>query len=541
MADNRFKNFPTDNRFPTVGRDVRFEDFPIDKRFLDGADTRFQGDEYGGEAGPPAVAPSISGLPTISGTAGAGNTLTITRAPVTGTPTPTPTGQMFRDGAPIPGATGGTYLQTVADEGANLTFTQTETNTAGVATATSLPFAVPDPSVQRAAVVVLLGQSNNAPRGTSISGAVSPDVLMPVGGNSITYWPYNAGNALWTADWTPVASAVTHTEGALESPTSGVAIKVLGSPYAKVYAASCAIGARTLDVLRGAGTDVGPVANLYATIHRLCDFARAAGYQPEVMFSVHHGESDAFSSTGEQGYYDRGIAYYGVARGFAADAMGDPDYDAPIVFHMPTAYGSFGSAVNMRLVAEAIRRLAADIPNAILAGGSYQFPTEADRVHQTPVGMRLRGEHAGALLRLFADTGTRWQALQMVSASRVGTTVTVTFNRNIQRDTGVNYGTNLNTGTALAGMEFDDGGTLRQITNISISGNVATLTLATTPVSGTQHVMIASQAITGTLTAGSQNLPGSQIRSTAPGYVSTYDPGVTLQDFAIPQRIACTF
>jgi hypothetical protein len=59
-VDNRFKDFPIDARFPSVGRDVRFEDFPTDKRFLDGIDTRFEGPAYGG-LGLPGHVVTLSG------------------------------------------------------------------------------------------------------------------------------------------------------------------------------------------------------------------------------------------------------------------------------------------------------------------------------------------------------------------------------------------------------------------------------------------------------------------------------------------------
>lgn len=51
MADNRFKDFPIDYRFPSPGEDVRFANFPIDARFPEPwVDTRFQGDFYGGSS-----------------------------------------------------------------------------------------------------------------------------------------------------------------------------------------------------------------------------------------------------------------------------------------------------------------------------------------------------------------------------------------------------------------------------------------------------------------------------------------------------------
>lgn len=87
--------------------------------------------------------PVISGVPTISGTAKVGETLTATAASVTGTPTPTNTFQWQRsdDGstgwANISGATSTTYTAVSADEGKFLRVVQTSTNEAGSDTANS--------------------------------------------------------------------------------------------------------------------------------------------------------------------------------------------------------------------------------------------------------------------------------------------------------------------------------------------------------------------------------------------------------------------
>ena len=83
------------------------------------------------------TAPSISGVPTISGTTTEGQTLTATAASVTGTPTPTRTWQWKRGGVNISGATNSTYTLQAADVGSTITVEQTETNVAGNDSATS--------------------------------------------------------------------------------------------------------------------------------------------------------------------------------------------------------------------------------------------------------------------------------------------------------------------------------------------------------------------------------------------------------------------
>jgi hypothetical protein len=77
------------------------------------------------------VSPSISGVPTISGTAEVGQTLTASAAGVTGYPVPSRTWQWLRDGSNISGATSSTYTLVSADGGTDVSVRQTETNALG--------------------------------------------------------------------------------------------------------------------------------------------------------------------------------------------------------------------------------------------------------------------------------------------------------------------------------------------------------------------------------------------------------------------------
>lgn len=85
------------------------------------------------------AAPSISGVPTISGTPEVGNILTSTPATASGNPAPVRTHMWTRDNAPISGAAGATYSQVPADVGTLLRKVQIETNALGSASATSAP------------------------------------------------------------------------------------------------------------------------------------------------------------------------------------------------------------------------------------------------------------------------------------------------------------------------------------------------------------------------------------------------------------------
>jgi hypothetical protein len=384
----------------------------------------------------------------------------------------------------------------------------------------------------KAAVCIAVGQSNNTPRGAPISGIVSPNAFMPAGGNSMMYFPYNSFNAEASCHWNDVATAVVNQEGVNESVCSGLALGLLGGVYERVYVCSVAKGSSSLKYLH-TGAMMG---NLWAVVNGLCDAARAAGYQPEVVFNAHQGESDSYLYGTEAEYYADGFDYYRQIKMIAALAMDKPDYEAPIAFHMPLAYGSFGSAENMRNVAGGIRRLAKELPNGILAGGSFQFPTEGDRVHQSNVGQRQRGEYGGYLLNQFCQHGRREQSPSIVDAKLAGAVVTVLFSREVVNDATLTYGAALNAANALYGVEFLDDAAYIKINSITFQGRVATVTLNAVPAGAVKTLQIASQTLVGG--GNGDNLQaGTTLRAPGAGVPSIHTPSRVYYDLCTPQRI----
>lgn len=86
-------------------------------------------------------APFNTVLPTITGTAQVGQTLTRTTGTWTGSPTPTYTTQWTANNVAIVGATGATYVPIVGQIGQVIRVVVTGTNTSGSSSATSLPTA----------------------------------------------------------------------------------------------------------------------------------------------------------------------------------------------------------------------------------------------------------------------------------------------------------------------------------------------------------------------------------------------------------------
>jgi hypothetical protein len=90
-----------------------------------------------------AIPPANTKPPLISGTPALGERLLCADGLWTGSPTPTLTDRWLRDGAPIPGATAGSYTVQGADEGHGLSCEVTARSTAGTASAISAAVAIP--------------------------------------------------------------------------------------------------------------------------------------------------------------------------------------------------------------------------------------------------------------------------------------------------------------------------------------------------------------------------------------------------------------
>lgn len=91
------------------------------------------------------TAPTISGIPTISGASEVGQILAASPSSASGNPPPARTWQWLRDGANIAGATNSTYTLVTADGGTNVSVRQIETNALGADDAVSSALAIDEP------------------------------------------------------------------------------------------------------------------------------------------------------------------------------------------------------------------------------------------------------------------------------------------------------------------------------------------------------------------------------------------------------------
>lgn len=389
----------------------------------------------------------------------------------------------------------------------------------------------------KAAVVILIGQSLNQGLPTDTSVLTSWGALgkMFVAGFRLNNFPFYATNAEWAGAWTDYASVVDFEEDAVQTPGVGILATLPGGMFSQIYMANVAIGARTLNILQA----FGPATNLQASIQRHCQIAIADGYDPYVMFYMAHGEADSIAGTTEADYYTYGKRYIARAQLWAAQAMGRPDYFAPCVWTLPAS--GYQSGYTYDGVANAIRRLAQDMPGGIFLGPIYQWPVNGDRVHPTPAGYIERGEAVGRALKRYFEQGIRDFAPTVVDFAVDLSTgdFMFTYPFEMERDTSIGVGENLNAANAIDGVEFWDNGTNIALSSLTYQGRTIVGSLSSAP-SGTlaqQQLRIAMQTHTVATATYPANVAGTQIRASNEGWKSIYDYTKTNRLYATNQIV----
>jgi hypothetical protein len=356
-----------------------------------------------------------------------------------------------------------------------------------------------------------------------------------IGGNAVgdlDFYPVASNHSV---NWADVASYVPWATGTVEHPLTG-AIIMLEGLFPKIYAHSAAYGGNAILMLSGAAR----LANLCAFVHRMCDFARADGYEPVVAYTLVQGEANmsSYGLLDEATYYTHLSSYTRIAQRVAAQAMDAPHYKAPIILHN-LAESSHGA--DSRGIQNAIGRVAAETPNAMLGGPLGQWALNGDLIHGYGNGFRQRGEQNGWMLGRFFTDGTIFTGLYPVDAFRSGDMMTVTWNRELERDASNPIASLLNVGYALGGAEYVyDGTNYVAIRGVSVVGRRTTFTLASNPgpAVGTEEFRVGMQTTNPAGGTWPQLAAGSQFRSASlqDRWVSPYD-GTTQYVWASPRKL----
>lgn len=170
---------------------------------------------YIGSLGGVPEAPTNTTAPSISGTPRVGETLTGNRGQWGGVPSPTYARQWLADGSPISGATGTSYTLTQAEEGAEIAFRVTATNSEGSASETSAAVGPVE--------AALAAPSNTTP--PSISGSAQVGETLTASNGTWTGNPTPTYSRQWKADDADISGATDATY-ALTEAEQGAAITV---------------------------------------------------------------------------------------------------------------------------------------------------------------------------------------------------------------------------------------------------------------------------------------------------------------------------
>ncbi len=155
---------------------------------------------------PPSLSsPVNTAIPTISGTAQSGETLSATSGTWTGNPTPTYTYQWQDDGVDISGATSTTYLLTDTEIGGVITVEVTATNSEGLATAesagTSAVIAAAPPSSIMPEIFSIDARDASSYGGTGTT--VSNTIASPDDGAAQTAYDFTLNGGMSFVDGNP--------------------------------------------------------------------------------------------------------------------------------------------------------------------------------------------------------------------------------------------------------------------------------------------------------------------------------------------------
>jgi hypothetical protein len=148
-----------------------------------------------------AYPPVFAGVPSLAGKPGVGRPLDCDHPEIDGAAPISLSYAWLRDGSPIAGAVGASYLQAAADGGHGVACSVTATNADGSTTAQSVPLSVPSLGVASASARAFAGVSLMARRFTVRGGRIRVGLACPSGAGYCTgrllLRPRPLGGRLW--------------------------------------------------------------------------------------------------------------------------------------------------------------------------------------------------------------------------------------------------------------------------------------------------------------------------------------------------------
>jgi hypothetical protein len=307
---------------------------------------------------------------------------------------------------------------------------------------------------------------------------------------------------------TPTAGGfVPLVEATVESPRSAAANQLtsLASPP---YVAALVNGCLGNTAYAGLKKGTAPYANAIASIGYGVANKGANSFTANGVL-VTHGESDEAGPTTKAQYLANLLEWQSDYEADLKAATGQSGA-APMFLDQMASWNYYGHAEPK--IALAQWEAARDNPGThILVGPKYQY-TYVDGVHLLNTSYRALGQMYGKVLERVLIDGEAWKPLSPVSITRAGAVITATFHVPsglLAIDT-----TTVSDKGAGKGFEFfDNSGAPPAITSVSVSGSIATITLASTPTGGGERLRYAYMGTPGAA-AGSAASAHGNIRDT---------------------------
>ncbi len=397
--------------------------------------------------------------------------------------------------------------------------------------------------------IIMLGQSNAISRAPKVT--TQYDVRLKTFNGGSQHYDYVTGNITNPTPEIQMSSLVAFSEFARseESWGPGLASTITRSSYDEVLFYAAGIGARHYRELK-LGT--GVFGEMTVADRNFRDLA--LNTTVDRLFVLDHGEADADDSPPGGGGTEAIItqaAYLSIITDWRDTVLKYTDYMKGSTLPIPVllissmnlpGLSTQATDVGYKGVQNAQLQAGLTLTNTFMIGAKYQFEFETDQVHITGLGKRFYAEKAGLVYNKILMNGF-WKPMYMTSATEDATnTITATFNvpdaGNLVLDTTTLTETSTSHTGSMYGFEVYEDGVQNPITNVTVSGNQATITTQNA-ISGTlKELRIAQLNTTGLAT--NENKNRSNVRSDAETTRSIHDNTVILYDWAVPQSIILT-
>lgn len=336
---------------------------------------------------------------------------------------------------------------------------------------------------RRGLLLIAAGQSNATRRAPKVSTSYPDKLVTFTGANE----PVDRGDGLSVFFAMPgsyYADTQAFTEFSADSESLAPGFAHVDTRYRAIVTHTTALGGHHY---REMMTGQGAWANLSMALRKGKELINA----PKVEIVVMWDEGEADSDTTGPGSVAEGATitaaeWVEVLQDFATElyrtarlSVGSPTIEPTIIAYQPCIVGGDG----YRAVQNGHVTAAAAVAGYNLAGPRYAYPYETDGVHITGEGKRLAGEYLAHRVEDVRNGSAL--PVYITSATRSGAVITANYNTisgDLVIDTTKVPETTTSFPSSKYGFEWFTGGVTQvAVSDVTVSGKVATITLASDP------------------------------------------------------------